>query len=1289
MEDLVLYAGATIALRYLRHGIFGRPERRLVQQVAALQAQEALELPQALVLAVPCGGPGQQSCEALKAKRDAREALPASNSPCKRMCRLESPGAVSKGGVVNGSPAGEAPTALPAPDAPANSLPLEPVPSAAARVSGSLPGPPARDAADVSAGSLSTHSQSKVPSKEGGDPLWSPMASGDERCSASLNRSHRVSPSAAARSPGGGGGSGDGAAGGLPVRPAAARLLELQQRQRSAERTRPLGEHAVHGVARRSRGPAGARRLATPQSDAQVIWLSDGCIFPSEAASHALYHHPDDAVKKQAGAWLEAWQRSLDAWSTSDAVLHDSSSTVEAQYFCAITLRTKVQLDYDELPAGAAASLRDSLVGLLLRYARGSRPTRTQLCLALAALAAHLPAAEWGGGGAVQWLAGRMSGEPSEAALPCMLEVLTVLPQEAGSYRPAVRPERRRAMVAELVSAVPAVLQVLATCLELHHDRSREQVLEAFGAWLRVAAGSAHLDGAALAAHPLTAAALAGLQESETFDAAVEAVCELVFCTASGGQPEAPMLPLVQRLVPAVLELRPRFAVLAQREAAERSGGGEGGHEGDDDIETAKGIARLFAEVGEAYTALIAAGAPEAMRPVEALLEVGAFPDDSIAAMSFNFWHRLARYLTSGFSPQSLEDASSAEETGTEEGRRRLAVFVPAFERMVALVRGRVRLPDNWDALHSDEQKDFKRNRFAVGDTLLDAASVLGAEKTLELLLAPLQEAASAGSGGWRTIEAGLYCVRAIHRTAPPVDNALLLGLFGGLRGLPEAPILRYTAAMMVSAYAQWLARSLRAGAATALLPDLLQLLTTALGDREACPAAALALRHLCEAAPAHLARYADALLGLYARVAASGPPPIANGGLGTALGAWPMSGLAGDEEDVLQVVEGVAHAVSALPAEQRRSALEAMVAPLVQPLQAALVAPGGREGPLPSPPASAALVVQLVDRLTVVFRFVADPEAVAAALGRVWGVFEAALARFHNDERTAEHLCRAPRYALRTAGAAAAGLVPALAGALPRWFAATRHGAFLYVASELVKVFGGQASLASQLGELLARLLGEACSRLRNLREVSDAPDLADDTFLLAGRALHYAPALVLQPLALLPALLDSAAAGLLVQHREACCSTLTFVARLFDADVLARCPPEVAQQATAAMAPRTPGLVRLLVAGAVGALPAGRTGNIADVLFSVLKATQQQGVQWLADAVGAIPDESAPAADRKALLVAASATAAHGQAADSSKSLEDAVEDLSELVRRSRRAQEAALRALLPGELLPHFMR
>lgn len=35
---------------------------------------------------------------------------------------------------------------------------------------------------------------------------------------------------------------------------------------------------------------------------------------------------------------------------------------------------------------------------------------------------------------------------------------------------------------------------------------------------------------------------------------------------------------------------------------------------------------------------------------VQAMLEVAAFPEDSICAISFNFWHRVSRLLTSGFS---------------------------------------------------------------------------------------------------------------------------------------------------------------------------------------------------------------------------------------------------------------------------------------------------------------------------------------------------------------------------------------------------------------------------------------------------------------------------------------------------------------------------------------------------------------------------------------------------------------------------------------------------------------
>lgn len=51
---------------------------------------------------------------------------------------------------------------------------------------------------------------------------------------------------------------------------------------------------------------------------------------------------------------------------------------------------------------------------------------------------------------------------------------------------------------------------------------NRSLVLAAFGSWLRLTEGRG-LDGG-LASHPLVAAALQGLQDSSTFDAAVEAV---------------------------------------------------------------------------------------------------------------------------------------------------------------------------------------------------------------------------------------------------------------------------------------------------------------------------------------------------------------------------------------------------------------------------------------------------------------------------------------------------------------------------------------------------------------------------------------------------------------------------------------------------------------------------------------------------------------------------------------------------------------------------------------------
>jgi transportin-3 len=59
-----------------------------------------------------------------------------------------------------------------------------------------------------------------------------------------------------------------------------------------------------------------------------------------------------------------------------------------------------------------------------------------------------------------------------------------------------------------------------------------------------------------------------------------------------------------------------------------------------------------------------------------------------------------------------------------------------------------------------------------------------------------------------------------------------------------------------------------------------------------------------------------------------------------------------------------------------------------------------------------------------------------------------------------------------------------------------------------------------------------QCTEQLCSPKAISDAPDTADDTFLLAGRALGYCPGVVLRP-NVLPSLLDCALAGILIQHR------------------------------------------------------------------------------------------------------------------------------------------------------------
>ncbi|CAL5389084.1 unnamed protein product [Camellia sinensis] len=128
--------------------------------------------------------------------------------------------------------------------------------------------------------------------------------------------------------------------------------------------------------------------------------------------------------------WVKSRFRSLlvkvTAQDVSDNLLHDASSSQETLIFCSQTLRSKVQRDFEELPSEAFRPLRDLLN--LIENISQRPPLKLEPSLAVAALAVHVPAKDWGDGGIVNWLRDETNSHPE--CIPSFLELLRVLPEK-------------------------------------------------------------------------------------------------------------------------------------------------------------------------------------------------------------------------------------------------------------------------------------------------------------------------------------------------------------------------------------------------------------------------------------------------------------------------------------------------------------------------------------------------------------------------------------------------------------------------------------------------------------------------------------------------------------------------------------------------------------------------------------------------------------------------------------------------------------------------------------------
>lgn len=118
------------------------------------------------------------------------------------------------------------------------------------------------------------------------------------------------------------------------------------------------------------------------------------------------------------------------------------------------------------------------------------------------------------------------------------------------------------------------------------------------------------------------------------------------------------------------------------------------------------------------------------------------------------------------------------------------------------------------------------------------------------------------------------------------------------------------------------------------------------------------------------------------------------------------------------------------------------------------------------SPPLPPNLVLSSMST-TAMFacRGIADPSLASAFLGQTWPLLHTILQRFKDQPRTVERCGRAIKTALQCAGKESAPLLPDVLQALAVQFAATRHCCMLYIASELLKIYGHDPAYTLPLG--------------------------------------------------------------------------------------------------------------------------------------------------------------------------------------------------------------------------------
>lgn len=226
------------------------------------------------------------------------------------------------------------------------------------------------------------------------------------------------------------------------------------------------------------------------------------------------------------------------------------------------------------------------------------------------------------------------------------------------------------------------------------------QIFHCLSSWLT----SGEIPAAAVTQTPLLQFSFQALASDDLFDAAVSVICDLIHET----QEVEENMAVIQEIVPLIIALKPKLA--------------EWGEDG----EKIRGLAKIFAEAGEAYRSLLLHHTESFYPILEAIRECAAYPDLDIAPITFPFWMRLA---------QSIGKRPSVSPLLLEE-----------YKKLAGIVINHLHFPPDSKALTGQEAEDFRSFRHVMGDTLKDCCFVLGTDVCLSAAYDMITSAMASGN---------------------------------------------------------------------------------------------------------------------------------------------------------------------------------------------------------------------------------------------------------------------------------------------------------------------------------------------------------------------------------------------------------------------------------------------------------------------------------------------------------------------------------------------------------------